>query len=41
MNIALRKTTLSLSQVRLTLEDSQKRSFVLLVDVSLQLGKII
>jgi len=39
MNIALRKRTLS--PVRLVLEDSSKRSFMLFVVVSLQLGSII
>ena len=39
MNIALRKR--ALSSVRLILEDSSKRSFMLFVDVSLQLGSII
>ena len=39
MNIALRKRTLS--PVRLVLEDSSKRSFMLFVVVSLQLGNII
>jgi hypothetical protein len=39
MNIALRKRTLS--QVRLVLGDSPIRSFLLFVDVSLQLGGII
>ena len=38
-NIALRKRTLS--PVRLVLEDSPTRSFVLFVVVSLQLGSII
>ena len=36
MNIALRKRTLS--PVRLVLEDSSKRSFMLFVVVTLQLG---
>jgi len=36
MNIALRKR--ALSPVRLVLDDSSKRSFMLLVVVSLQLG---
>ena len=39
MNIALRKRTLS--PVRLVLEDSSKRSIMLFVVVSLQLGSII
>ena len=39
MNNALRKRTLS--PFRLVLEDSSKRSFLLFVDVSLQLGIII
>jgi len=39
INIALRKR--SLSPVRLVLEDSSKRSFMLFVLVSLQLGSII
>ena len=39
MNIALRKRTLS--PVRLGMEDSSKRSFMLFVVVSLQLGSII
>ena len=39
MNIALRKRTLS--PVRLVLEVSSKRSFMLFVVVSLQLGSII
>ena len=39
MNIALRKRTLS--PVRLVLEDSSKRSFMLFVVVSLQLVSII
>jgi len=39
INIALRKRTLS--PVRLVLEDSPKRSFMLFVVVSLQLGSII
>jgi hypothetical protein len=39
MNITLRKRTLS--PVRLVLEDSSKRSFMLFVVVSLQLGSII
>jgi len=39
MNIALRKRTLS--PVRLVLEHSLKRSFMLFVVVSLQLGNII
>jgi hypothetical protein len=39
MNIALRKRTLS--PVRLVLEDLSKRSFMLFVVVSLQLGSII
>jgi len=39
MNIALRKRTLS--PVRLVLEDSSKRSFMLFVVLSLQLGSII
>jgi len=39
MNIALRKRTLS--PVRLVLEDSPKRSFMLFVVVSLLLGNII
>jgi hypothetical protein len=39
MNIALRNWTLS--PVRLVLEDSSKRSFMLFVVVSLQLGHII
>ena len=38
MNTALRKRTLSI--VRLVLEDSSKRSFMLFVVVSLQLGSI-
>jgi hypothetical protein len=38
MNIALRKG--ALSPVRLALEDSSKRSFMLLVVVSLQLESI-
>jgi len=38
MNIALRKRTLTLSPVRLVLEDSSTRSFMLFVFVSLQLG---
>jgi len=39
MNIALRKRTLSPD--RLVLEDSSKRSFMLFVVVSLQLGSMI
>ena len=39
MNIALRKRTLS--PVRLVLEDSSNRSFMLFVVVSLQLGSIL
>ena len=39
MNIALRKRTLS--PVKLVLEDSSKRSIMLFVVVSLQLGSII
>jgi hypothetical protein len=39
MNITLRKRTLS--PVRLVLEDSSKRSFMLFVVLSLQLGSII
>ena len=39
LNITLRKRTLS--PVRLVLEDSSKRSFMLFVFVSLQLGSII
>ena len=39
MNIALRKRTLS--PVRIVLEDSSKRSFMLFVVVSLQLGSIL
>ena len=39
MSIALRERTLS--PVRLVLEDSLKRSFMLFVDVSFQLGSII
>jgi len=39
MNIALRKRTLS--PVRLVLEDLSKRSFLLFVVISLQLGCII
>ena len=39
MNIALRKRTLS--PVRLLLEDSPKRSFMLLMVASLQLGSLI
>jgi len=39
MNITLRKRTLG--PVRLVLEDSSKRSFILFVFVSLQLGSII
>ena len=40
MNIALRNKR-TLSPVRLVLEDSSKRSFMLFVVVSLQLGSII
>ena len=39
MNITLRKRTLG--PVRLVLEDSSKRSFMLFVVVSLQLGSVI
>jgi len=39
MNIKLRKR--ALSPVRLVLEDSSKRSFIVFVVVSLQLGSII